>query len=164
MNQTNITPVANDIANNALLRVVFIQAGWHRDIVEKGRQAFVETMSQGGYSSQRIDIVDVPGSLEIPLTAKRLASTGRYEAIVAAGFVVDGGIYSHQYVASAVIEGLMRVQLEADVPILSMVLTPQTFHGHAEHVDFFKTHFQTKGEEAAQACLEVLALSKRLAG
>ena len=57
-----------------------------------------------------------PGAFEIPLHAKRLATSGRYAAVVGAGLVVDGGIYRHEFVADAVVNGLMRVQLDTDVP------------------------------------------------
>ncbi|WP_204322835.1 6,7-dimethyl-8-ribityllumazine synthase, partial [Streptococcus pneumoniae] len=66
-----------------------------------------------------VDLFEVPGAFEIPLQAKLLARTGRYAAIVAAGFVVDGGIYRHEFVADAVISGLMRVQMDTDVPVIS---------------------------------------------
>jgi 6,7-dimethyl-8-ribityllumazine synthase len=77
---------------------------------------------------------------------------GRYAAIVASGFVVDGGIYRHEFVASAVINALMQVQLETEVPVISVVLTPQHFHGHETHQIFFRKHMLIKGEEAAEAC------------
>jgi 6,7-dimethyl-8-ribityllumazine synthase len=85
-----------------------------------------------------------------------LAKSGRYAAIVAAGLVVDGGIYRHEFVASSVIDGLMRVQLDTEVPIISVVLTPQNFHEHDAHRQFFRDHFLIKGEEAAQACGAVI--------
>ncbi|MFP3562323.1 6,7-dimethyl-8-ribityllumazine synthase, partial [Paraburkholderia sp. SIMBA_049] len=77
------------------------------------------------------------GAFEIPLHAKRLAQTGRYAGIVAAGLVVDGGIYRHDFVATAVIDGLMQVQLETGTPVFSVVLTPHHFHGE-EHVKYFR--------------------------
>jgi 6,7-dimethyl-8-ribityllumazine synthase len=69
---------------------------------------------------------------------------------------VNGGIYRHEFVAAAVIDGLMRVQLDTDVPTFSAVLTPRDFHGHEEHQSFFKAHFVKKGIEVAQACLNTL--------
>ena len=105
----------------------------------------------------------MPGSFEIPLQAKLLARSGRYAAIVAASFVVDGGIYRHEFVAEAVISGLMQVQLETEVPVISAVLTPQRFHEHAEHRDFFHAHFVVKGAEAASACARTLDNMARLA-
>jgi hypothetical protein len=98
----------------------------------------------------------VPGSFEIPLQAKILAKSGRYAAIVAAGLVVDGGIYRHDFVAHAVITGLMQVQLDTEVPVLSAVLTPQHFHEHEEHRQFFHAHFVVKGQEAARACARTI--------
>ncbi len=86
----------------------------------------------------------------------RLARTRRYDAIIACGLVVNGGIYRHEFVAAAVIDGLMRVQLDTDVPVFSAVLTPRNFHEHEEHRAFFKAHFVKKGIEVAQACLNTL--------
>ena len=77
------------------------------------------------------------GAFEIPLHAMRLAESGTYDAIVAAGLVVDGGIYRHEFVADAVIGGLMRVQLDTGVPVISAVLTPHHFHEHETHRAFF---------------------------
>jgi 6,7-dimethyl-8-ribityllumazine synthase len=133
-------------------RVALIQSCWHRDIVDQCRLSFVKEMMARGLPERQIDLFEVPGAFEIPLQAKLLAKTGRYTAIVAAGFVVDGGIYRHEFVAGAVIDALMRVQLETEVPVLSAVLTPQHFHEHETHLDFFHKHFVVKGAEAAHAC------------
>jgi 6,7-dimethyl-8-ribityllumazine synthase len=133
-------------------RIAFIQSCWHGEIVDQCRVAFVEELQRLGRPKTLIDFFEVPGVFEIPLQAKLLARTGRYVAIVATGFVVDGGIYRHEFVSEAVISGLMRVQLDTDVPIISAVLTPQHFHEHADHQRFFHEHFVVKGTEAAKAC------------
>ncbi len=137
-------------------RIAFIQAGWHADIVDEGRNAFLAELPKLGIAVDRVDVCEVPGSLEIPLRSKQLAKSGRYAAIVAAGLVVDGGIYRHEFVAETVIDGLMRVQLETEVPILSLVLTPHSFHEHEAHRGFFQRHFELKGREAAAACVSVI--------
>jgi 6,7-dimethyl-8-ribityllumazine synthase len=142
-------------------RVALVQACWHKDIVDRCRDSFLAEMARLGHPSGMIDIVEVPGSFEIPLQAQILAKTGRYAAVVAAGFVVDGGIYRHEFVAEAVISGLMRVQLDTGVPMISAVLTPQRFHEHDEHVGFFREHFVVKGAEAANACVRTIALVKQ---
>lgn len=142
--------------NSDMGRIAIIQSGWHRDIVDRGRDSLVAELAELGVTRERVDVFEVPGAFEIPLHAKRLARTGRYAAIVGCGFVVDGGIYRHEFVAAAVINALMQVQLETDVPVLSMVLTPQHFHDHAEHQRFFYDHFVVKGREAAQACVRVI--------
>ncbi|MDF0531287.1 6,7-dimethyl-8-ribityllumazine synthase [Tsukamurella sp. 8F] len=132
-------------------RVAFVQATWHRNIVDQARAGFTSEMGRLGYGSDALDFYEVPGAFEIPLTAKLLAKSGRYSAIVAAALVVDGGIYRHEFVEAAVVDGLMRVQLDTDVPVFSVVLTPHHFHEHSEHVEYFTRHFVLKGEEGARA-------------
>jgi len=138
-------------------RIAFIQSCWHREIVDQSREAFFAEIVRLGYKPSSIDTYEVPGAFEIPLQAKLLAQGRRYAAIVAAGLVVDGGIYRHEFVADAVISGLMRVQLESEVPVISAVLTPKSFHEHSDHRDFFFEHFKVKGREAAQACARTIA-------
>ena len=133
-------------------RIAFIQSCWHKDIVDQCRIAFVAELKRLGRPKALVDFYEVPGVFEIPLQAKLLARSGRYVAIAATGLVVDGGIYRHDFVSEAVISGLMRVQLETDVPIISAVLTPQHFHEHDDHRRFFHEHFVVKGTEAARAC------------
>lgn len=132
-------------------RIAFIQATWHRNIVDRARDGFTDEIVRLGHDRNTLDFFEVPGAFEIPLHAQRLARTGHYSAIVAAGLVVDGGIYRHDFVATAVIDGLMRVQLDNDVPVFSVVLTPHHFHEHDEHLTYFERHFVTKGAEAARA-------------
>lgn len=116
----------------------------------------MRTIAKLGYAKNSIDCFDVPGAFEIPLHAKLLAKSGKYAAIVANGFVVDGGIYRHDFVATTIINALMQVQLETEVPVLSVVLTPHQFHEHETHRAFFREHLKLKGVEAANACAETL--------
>jgi 6,7-dimethyl-8-ribityllumazine synthase len=144
------------------IRIAFIQSCWHEEIVDRCRASFVDEIATLGVTDDQIDFFEVPRAFEIPLHAKRLASSGRYAAIVAAGLVIDGGIYRHDFVAEAVITGLMRVQLDTDVPVISVVLTPHHFHDHSEHATFFAEHFKVKGAEAAQACAKTVQSLARL--
>ena len=107
-------------------RVAFVQSSWHREVVEECRIAFLAEIEARHITN--VDVFEVPGSFEIPLHAQILAKTRRYTAIVAAGLVVDGGIYRHEFVADTVIKALMDVQLRTEVPVFSAVLTPQQFH------------------------------------
>ena len=150
-------------SSTAAPRIAFVQAGWHRDIVQQGLAGFAaeyERLWPG--APPQIDVHEVPGAFEIPLLAQRLAQRGETQAIVACALVVDGGIYRHEFVASAVIDGLMRVQLDTGTPVLSVVLTPKDFHEHATHQDFFARHFVAKGAEAARACAQTLAAHAEL--
>lgn len=154
--------VAPSAAFESGVRIAFIQSAWHHEIVDQCRQSFVAQMTRLGYAESDIDFFDVPGAFEIPLHAKLLARSGRYCAVAAAGLVVDGGIYRHEFVADAVISGLMQVQLSTDVPVLSAVLTPHHFHSDPAHQHFFHQHFQLKGVELAQACAATISSVRKL--
>jgi 6,7-dimethyl-8-ribityllumazine synthase len=155
----------NQLSAQAATRIAIIHSSWHKDIVDRGRESFIKHVidnDTAGITRDSIDGFEVPGAFEIPLHAKILARSGRYCGIVACGLVVDGGIYRHDFVAASVINGLMQVQLETEVPVFSMVLTPHHFHEHAEHRDFFLNHFIIKGREAPQACQRTLQSLQKL--
>lgn len=155
------SPIESTITNG-ISRIAFIQANWHSDIVDVCRQSFCRELETLNPGQSHIDIFQVPGSFEIPLLAKKLANSDLFHIIVAAGLVVDGGIYRHDFVAGAVVDAMMRVQIDCDIPIISAVLTPHLFHENDEHQAFFKQHFEVKGKEAARACAQTLNNMKRL--
>lgn len=165
MNQLSPSPVlaAAPVAVHRGARVAIISASWHPDIVHQARDAALAEFKRNGLSPAQIALFDVPGAFEIPLLARKLARSGRYDAIVACALVVNGGIYRHEFVTAAVIDGLMRVQLDTEVPVMSAVLTPRDFHDHEEHVRFFREHFVKRGTEVAQACLQTMAYLRALA-
>ena len=154
MNQSS--PLAN------APRVAIVASSWHADIVNNGTQAIKAELARRGVPADQVTQFRVPGAFEIPLHAQRLARSGRFDAIIACGLITNGGIYRHEFVTSAVIDGLMRVQLDTGVPVLSAVLTPHHFHEHAEHRRIFGEHFVVKGTEAAQAALKTVALHRQL--
>lgn len=152
---TSVSPLA-PVAAHRGARVAIISASWHQDIVHQARDAALAEFDRHGLPPAQVALFDVPGAFEIPLLARKLARSGRYDAIVACALVVNGGIYRHEFVSSAVIDGLMRVQLDTEVPVFSAVLTPRDFHEHGDHVEFFRAHFVKKGVEVAHACLAAL--------
>ena len=137
-------------------KIAFIKARWHADIVDQALVGFKAQMETDAFACE-VTAYDVPGAFEAPLLAKRLAAT--HDAIVVAALVVDGGIYRHDFVAAAVVNGLMQAQLETDVPMFSVSLTPHHFHSHEEHHSYFQEHFLKKGAEAAEAVQMVLNLN-----
>ncbi len=143
-------------------RIAVICSTWHNDIVDKAKQALLAEFHRSPTPPGQVDQFEVPGAFEIPLLAQRLARSGRYDAIVACGLIVNGGIYRHEFVGAAVIDGLMRVQLDTEVPVMSAVLTPRDFHEHEEHHRFFSEHFVKKGIEVARACIETIAGLRRV--
>lgn len=143
-------------------RIAFIKARWHADIVDRAHEGFT-LEAERLIPAAQIDTFDVPGAFEMPLLAKKLAQTGKYDAIVAAAFVVDGGIYRHDFVAGAVVTGLMNVGLETGVPCFSVSLTPHNYQETDLMTAFFRDHFIKKGREAADAVRQILILDAQLA-
>ncbi|GAA6188528.1 6,7-dimethyl-8-ribityllumazine synthase [Litorivita sp. NS0012-18] len=131
-------------------RYAFIKANWHADIVDQALAGFAEVIPMA-----QIDVFDVPGAFEMPLLARDLADTGKYAAVAAAALVVDGGIYRHDFVASAVVDGLMRASMDSGVPVLSVSLTPHHFQETEHHKAIYTAHFVEKGREAARAALMI---------
>lgn len=148
--------------NTKSFKIAFIQARWHADIVDEARKSFISEIAKLSGDKVTVEIFDVPGAYEIPLHAKTLAETGRYAAIAGCAFVVDGGIYRHDFVATAVINGMMQVQLETNIPVLSVSLTPHHYHNSDEHQQFFHAHFKVKGVEAAHAAMQIVTERERI--
>lgn len=138
-------------------RIAFVKARWHAAIVDESYRGFVESAEK---LMPRVEVkgIDVPGAFEMPLTVKKLANTGGYNAIVAAAFVVNGGIYRHDFVAATVVTALMNVGLETGVPCFSVSLTPHDYQPAEVFDAFFTKHFFKKGAEAAQAVHDILTL------
>ena len=140
-----------------LTRFAFVKARWHADIVDRALDGFLELVP-----ADAVDIFDVPGAFEMPLMARDLARTGQFGAVVCAAFVVDGGIYRHDFVAAAVVDGLMRASLDTGVPVLSVSLTPHHYQETDHHTAIFRAHFVEKGREAARAARAITDLRQRV--
>ena len=96
MNQSSLTQYDG-------LRIAFLQARWHADIVDQCRMSFVDEISRATNGAADVKVFDVPGAFELPLQARMIARTHRFAAVVASAFVVDGGIYRHDFVADTVV-------------------------------------------------------------
>ncbi|TAT84537.1 6,7-dimethyl-8-ribityllumazine synthase [Rhizobium ruizarguesonis] len=131
-------------------RYAFIKASWHADIVDRALDGFHQLIPP-----EQVDVFDVPGAFEMPLLSRDLAASGRYAAVVAAAFVVDGGIYRHEFVAQAVVDGLMRAGMDTGVPVRSVSLTPHQYQETEHHQQIYRAHFVEKGREAAKAALTI---------
>ncbi|RJL02338.1 6,7-dimethyl-8-ribityllumazine synthase [Paracoccus aestuarii] len=143
-------------------RIAFIKARWHADVVDQAHEGFLAEAA-GLMPGAQVEPWDVPGAFEMPLLAKTLAATGRYDAVVAAALVVDGGIYRHDFVAQAVVSGLMQAGLETGVPVFSVSLTPHNYQETALLTGFYRAHFVEKGAEAAGAVARMLEVGARVA-
>ena len=132
-------------------KIAFIRARWHADIVDQAYEGFKAEAVSKGFAEENITVFDVPGAFEMPFLAKKLAETNSFDAIVAAAWVVDGGIYRHDFVASTVVDGLMDAQLATGVPVFSVSLTPHNYQETEFHNDVYIKHMYQKGKEAAGA-------------
>jgi len=138
-------------------RIAIVAARWHSEIVDRAVASCQAGLAERGFAD--VEVIHVPGAFEIPLRIKRLAASGEYAALAGCALVVDGGIYRHEFVAATVVDALMRVQLDTDVPVFSAVLTPHHFHEHDEHLAYFTRHFEIKGAELASAITATLSFA-----
>jgi len=106
-----------------------------------------------------VDIAWVPGAFEIPLVAKRMAESGRYDAILALGVVIRGGTPHFEYVAAEVSKGVAKVSLDSGVPVVFGVITADTIEQAVERAG---TKSGNKGWAAAESAIEMGNLVKGL--
>ncbi len=118
-----------------------------------------DALVRHGVAESDIDVVWVPGAFEIPLAAKRLAESGRYDAVVALGVVIRGGTPHFEYVAAEVSKGVAKVTLDTGVPVLFGVITADTIEQAVERAG---TKAGNKGWEAAVSAIEMATLCRTL--
>ncbi len=112
-----------------------------------------------GGSDDLIDVVWVPGSFEIPLAASRLAKSGKYDAVICLGAVIQGATTHHEYINSQVASGIMSITRETGVPVTFGVITCETMD---QAIDRAGGKVGNKGTEAALAAVEMVNLLKKI--
>ena len=140
-------------------RFAIVAARFNAVITDALLEGALSTLAEHGVPEDHVSVVQVPGAFEIPITAKRLAASGRYEAIIALGAVVRGDTPHFEYVAGECARGVGRVALEEDVPVIFGVLTTDTDEQARERAGGKEGN---KGFEAAIAGLEMVTLLRRL--
>jgi 6,7-dimethyl-8-ribityllumazine synthase len=124
-------------------------------LLDGAKDAFV----RHGVSEQDIDVAWTPGSLEIPLVAKKLAENGKYNAIVCLGAVIRGGTPHFEYVASEVNRGISRVSLDSGVPVIQGIITADTLEQAIERAGAKEGN---RGFVAASSAIEMANLLKSI--
>ena len=119
----------------------------------------LDAIKRHGGDLASVDVAWVPGSYEIPLAAKRLALSGRYDAIICLGAVIRGATAHFDYVAGGANSGISAVALEADLPVIFGVITTETIEQAIERAG---TKMGNKGFEAAAAAIEMASLMQRI--
>lgn len=128
-------------------------------IVQRLVDGTLDGIKRHGGDLSRVDVVWVPGSYEIPLAAKRLALSGRYDAVVCVGAVIRGSTAHFDYVAGGAAGGISSVALETDLPVVFGVITTETIEQAIERAG---TKMGNKGFEAAQTAIEMADLLDRI--
>jgi len=141
------------------LRFALVVSRFNDFVVEPLVRGAVDALRRHGATEKQIEIVRVPGAFDIPVVARKLAQSRRYEALVALGAVIRGQTPHFDYVAGECASGLARIALESGVPIGFGVLTTDTVE---QAVDRAGGKAGNKGTDAALAALEMANLLRRL--
>lgn len=134
-----------------------IIAGRFNDfITEKLVGGAIDALSRSGAEDKDITLVKVPGAFEIPLIAKKMALTGKYDAIICLGAVIRGATSHYDYVCAEVSKGIASVSLDSDLPVIFGILTTETIEQAIERAG---TKAGNKGFDSALAAVEMANLS-----
>ncbi len=118
-----------------------------------------DALTRHGVNPADIDVAWVPGAFEIPLIAKKLAETGKYNAIITLGAVIRGSTTHYDYVCSEVAKGVAKVQLDSGVPVIFGVLTTENIE---QAIERSGTKAGNKGYEAGVTAIEMANLLKEI--
>ena len=141
--------------NGGALRIGIVMSRFNRDISDGLLAACVHALTKHGVKPENTLLATVPGALEIPLAARKMAMSGKFDALVAIGAVVRGDTYHFELVSNEMASGITRVQLDTGMPVANGVLTTDTDEqAHARTAN--------KGAEAAACAIEMANLLKAL--
>jgi len=143
------------------LRFGVVVSRFNSFITERLLQGAVDALERSGAAGKDVDIVRVPGSFELPLAAKKLAGTGRYDAIIAIGCILRGETAHYDYVCSETARGLQLAQMDTGVPVMFCVLTCDTLE---QAIDRAGLKGGNKGFEAGLGAIEMGQLFRKLRG
>jgi 6,7-dimethyl-8-ribityllumazine synthase len=140
-------------------RIALLVSRFNSFIVDSLLSGAVDTLKRHGAEDHDLQIVRVPGAFEMPLAAKRLAASQRYEAIIALGAVIRGGTPHFEYVAGECTKGLSMVSMQYDLPVAFGVLTVDSIEQAIERAG---TKAGNKGAEAAMSAIEMINLLREI--
>lgn len=119
----------------------------------------IDALMRAGTEEKDISIYKVPGSFELPLTAKKLAKSNRFDAIICLGAIIRGATPHFEYISAEVSKGIASVGLETGVPVVFGVLTTDTIEQAIERAG---TKSGNKGADAALTAIEIVDLYKKI--
>ncbi|KFB07412.1 6,7-dimethyl-8-ribityllumazine synthase [Malacoplasma iowae] len=140
-------------------RIAIVVSRFNEFITSKLLSGAVDGLKRMNVNEQDISIAYVPGAFEIPLIAKKLAKTNRFDAVICLGAVIRGSTSHYDFVCSEVSKGISNVMLENEMPVIFGVLTTDTIEQAIERAG---TKSGNKGFEAAQSAIEMISLIKSI--
>lgn len=140
------------------LRLAIVVSRFNSFITERLLGGALDALERAGADEKRIEVVRVPGSFEIPVAAKRLAETGRYDALICLGCIIRGDTQHFDFISAEVTRGIQLAAVETGVPLAFGVLTTDTLE---QAVDRAGAKSGNKGAEAALSAVEMANLLKR---
>lgn len=143
------------------LRFGVLVSRFNNFITDRLLQGAMDVLTRAGATGKDVDVVHVPGSFELPLAAKKLAQTNRYDALIAIGCILRGETAHYDYVCSETARGLQLAQMDTGVPIMFCVLTCDTLE---QAIDRAGLKGGNKGSEAGLSAIEMAHLSRKLRG
>lgn len=155
---SNIKTIEGDFsANNANFAIVV--ARFNSFIVDSLQSGAIDALVRHGVSEKNITVVKVPGAFELPLIAKKLAESGKFDAIIALGAVIRGGTPHFDYVAGEAAKGIGQVSMTHGLPVIFGVLTTDSIEQAIERAG---TKAGNKGADAAITAMELCSLIRKL--
>lgn len=142
------------------LRFAIVVSRWNELITNRLLEGARDGLRRHGVAEDAIDVAWVPGSFELPLICKRMAESGRYDAIIALGAVIRGATSHYDHVAGAATSGVAQVGLQTGVPCIFGVITTENIEQAIERAG---TKAGNKGFDAATAAIEMATLLRELA-
>ena len=140
-------------------RFAILVSRFNEFITGKLLEGACDALTRHGVADDHIEVFWTPGSFEIPVLAKRIAGSGRYDAVVCLGAVIRGGTDHHQYIAAEVTKGVASAAMDSGVPCILGVLTCDTIDQAIERAG---TKAGNKGADAANAAIEMANLFSQL--
>jgi 6,7-dimethyl-8-ribityllumazine synthase len=141
------------------MRFALVVSQFNSLITERLQAGAIDTLCRHGARDEEIDVVLVPGAFDIPLFAKKLASSGRYHAVVCLGAVIKGDTPHFDYISAAMTQGIKEVMLTHGVPVSFGVLTTDSVE---QALDRAGAKLGNKGSEAALSAIEMANALKEL--
>jgi 6,7-dimethyl-8-ribityllumazine synthase len=143
------------------LRFAVVVSRFNNFITERLLGGSIEALGKSGVAKADIEVVEVPGAFELPLTAKKMAAKGEYDALIAIGCVIRGETSHYDYVCSETARGLQLAQMDTGVPIIFCVLTCET---QEQAIARAGGDHGNKGFDSGLAAIEMARLSQKLSG